>query len=112
MNIKENLSANVQLLMQQRGYRSQADLARAAGISFTHMSVIIRALKYATIDMLDKLAHALEVEPWQLLLPPAMNNDADLAGARDVLTNYLLADRVGQETVRRVAESQANFHRP
>lgn len=112
MDIRETLAANVRVLMVERGYLSQADLARAAGISFTHMSVILRGMKYATTDMLERLAAALEVEPWMLILDDVSERLPAAGRLADVVVGYLNSDADGQATILRVAESQASFRHP
>jgi len=42
-------------------------LADLAGVSSAHLYDVIRCEKSATVDFVDKVAAALDVEPWQLL---------------------------------------------
>lgn len=49
---------------------SQEELAHSAGIERAYVSLLERRLNSPTIDMLSKLAAAIGVEPYQLLLPP------------------------------------------
>lgn len=42
-------------------------LADLAGVSSAHLYDVIRCEKAATIDFVEKVAEALELEPWQLL---------------------------------------------
>lgn len=42
-------------------------LADLAGVSSAHLYDVMRCEKSATIDFVEKVAVALDVEPWQLL---------------------------------------------
>lgn len=49
---------------------SQEELAHNADIERAYVSLLERRLSSPTIDMLAKLAKAVGVEPYQLLMPP------------------------------------------
>ncbi len=66
MDIREVLARNLRIYRQERGL-SQEELAHRAGIDRTYISALERSVYAASIDVLDKLATALEVEPDQLL---------------------------------------------
>lgn len=67
------VAANVRGLMDARGLR-QAGLATLAGVSQKTISNLLASddnearPKSATLDSLDKVANALRVEPWKLLM--------------------------------------------
>lgn len=67
MQIREVLAANLRRLRQDRGM-SQEELAHAADIDRTYISSLERARYAASIDMLERLAAALGVEPANLLI--------------------------------------------
>jgi transcriptional regulator with XRE-family HTH domain len=48
---------------------SQEALADRIGIDRTYISMLERERSAATLDMLEKLASAFGIEPWELLLP-------------------------------------------
>jgi transcriptional regulator with XRE-family HTH domain len=66
MDIREVFARNLRKLRQARGL-SQEALADQAGIDRTYVSALERGIYSATIDMVDKLAKALGVEPGILL---------------------------------------------
>jgi transcriptional regulator with XRE-family HTH domain len=71
MTGRELLAAN---LKRQRGLRdfSQEELADLASIDRTYISSLERCLYAASVDIIDRLANALGVEPAELLrCPPA-----------------------------------------
>jgi transcriptional regulator with XRE-family HTH domain len=71
MTGRELLAAN---LKRQRGLRdfSQEELADLASIDRTYISSLERCLYAASVDIIDRLASALGVEPAELLRrPPA-----------------------------------------
>lgn len=49
---------------------SLATVADFAGVSVAHLYDVVKCKKAATCDFLAKVAPALKVEPWQLLVPP------------------------------------------
>lgn len=55
--------------MKATGLTSQVKLAKAAGISQTNLSNIMRHAVQPQLDTLSMLARALNVETWELLAP-------------------------------------------
>jgi transcriptional regulator with XRE-family HTH domain len=71
MEIREVFSLNLKTLRQAKGM-SQEELAHRAGIDRTYISSLERNVYNASIDVVDRLASALEVEAADLLRrPPA-----------------------------------------
>jgi len=66
MDIREVLARNLRLYRQARGL-SQEELAHRADIDRTYVSALERCVYGATIDILDKLAVALNAEAADLL---------------------------------------------
>lgn len=66
MGIREILAANLRNLRQERGM-SQEELAYRADIDRTYISALERTVYAASIDVLERLAIALEVSPDTLL---------------------------------------------
>lgn len=59
---------NLELVRMAKGY-TQENLALDAEISRSHLANIKSAANSPSLEMLDKIAKVLGVEPWQLLLP-------------------------------------------
>lgn len=66
MDIKERLGKNIRTLRGRTGL-SQEAFADAAGLHRTYISDIERGRRNVTIEVLEKLAKALEVSPGSLL---------------------------------------------
>jgi transcriptional regulator with XRE-family HTH domain len=66
MGVREILAANLRRLRKKQGL-SQEELAYRANIDRTYVSSIERGVYAVTIDILDRLARALDVEAWELL---------------------------------------------
>ena len=66
MDIREVLARNLRIYRQERGL-SQEELAHRADLDRTYISALERCVYAASIDVLDKLATALNVEPADLL---------------------------------------------
>lgn len=70
MGLRETLAENLRTWRERRGL-SQESLAHEAGIDRSYVS-LLENLKYsASLDMIEKLAAALDVEPLALLQPLA-----------------------------------------
>lgn len=54
-------------LRKAKGWASQEDFAHHAGLDRTYVSGIERARRNPTLDVIVRLAHALEVPPADLL---------------------------------------------
>ncbi len=79
MDIREVLARNLRIYRQERGL-SQEELAHRADLDRTYISALERCVYAASIDVLDKLAVALNVEPADLLrraLPPGRDSTAE-----------------------------------
>ena len=66
MGIRETLAVNMKRLRKTSGL-SQEELASRAGIDRTYVSALERRVYAASIDLVARLAEALEVEPDVLL---------------------------------------------
>jgi transcriptional regulator with XRE-family HTH domain len=70
MDLREVFATNLRRLRHAKGL-SQDDLAYEAGVSRSYLSRIEKGVFFASLNVLGKLATALEVEPAELLkLPP------------------------------------------
>jgi transcriptional regulator with XRE-family HTH domain len=70
MEIREILAFNLKRLRADRGL-SQEDLADRADIDRTYISSLERSLYAAGIDVVDRLARALDVSAADLLQAPS-----------------------------------------
>jgi transcriptional regulator with XRE-family HTH domain len=70
MDLREAFATNLRRLRHAKGL-SQDDLAYEARVSRSYLSQIEKGVFFASLNVLGKLATALEVEPAELLkLPP------------------------------------------
>lgn len=70
MDLRERLSFNIQRLRRERGL-SQEALVFRAGINRGYMNDIENCKSAATIDKIETIARALDVDPAELLAPRA-----------------------------------------
>lgn len=70
MRLRDVLARNLRRLRNAKGV-SQEELAGHAEISREYLSALERAAYAASVDVLERLAHALQVDPPQLLEKPA-----------------------------------------
>lgn len=68
MTLEEIIATNVIRLRKERGL-NQTDLARACRMAQAQVSAVETAKKTPTIQTLEKLARALSIEPFELLMP-------------------------------------------
>lgn len=85
MDIREIFARNLRSARRARGF-SQEELAHRADLDRTYISSLERNVYSATIDVVDRLAFALSVEPGALLdrsfpdfkkMPPAKSAPTD-----------------------------------
>lgn len=62
MGLKQTVAANVRRLRLERGY-TQKNLSELTEINRNHIGMIEREERSPTIDILEKIANALEVDP-------------------------------------------------
>ncbi|MEY8828876.1 helix-turn-helix domain-containing protein [Sedimentitalea sp. XS_ASV28] len=70
MKLREQLGLNIQEARRSREI-SQEDLAHRANIDRGYMGKIENAKHAASIDMIEAIAKALDIEPMELLKPRA-----------------------------------------
>ncbi len=66
MKLRQTVAKNLKRLRREKGI-SQEELADKADINRNYVGMIERSENAATVDMLEKLAEALEVEPAEIL---------------------------------------------
>jgi transcriptional regulator with XRE-family HTH domain len=71
MDVRDILAANLRRERQGAGL-SQEELAYRAQLDRTYISALERSVYAATVDVVDRLARALDLEAWQLLKPVAL----------------------------------------
>jgi len=69
MDIRECFAVNLRRLRSEKEW-SQEGLALAAGINRSYMSKLERAGTYAGLEIVQKLADVLEVDPADLIRKP------------------------------------------
>lgn len=66
MNLRETLARNLREYRRRRGF-SQEELAHRAEIDRTYVSALERSVYAATVDVIERLAEALSIQPDELL---------------------------------------------
>jgi transcriptional regulator with XRE-family HTH domain len=68
MEIREIFGRNLRRRRLAQGL-SQEELAHRASMDRTYVSSLERSVYAATVDVIDRLARALDAEAWELLKP-------------------------------------------
>lgn len=68
-SIRGILAYNIRLLRSERGI-SQEELAFRCELDRTYISAVERCVWNVALSNIEKIADALNVESWRLLLPP------------------------------------------
>ncbi len=68
MRLRATFAANLRRARQAAGV-SQEELANLAGVDRTYVSSLERSVYAASVDVIERIADALEVEPSDLLVP-------------------------------------------
>lgn len=69
MDVRHLLATNIRRIRREKGL-SQEDLAYEAGINRPYMSKLETGKTYAGLEIVEKLAKTLKVEPAELLRRP------------------------------------------
>ena len=68
-SLRGTLAYNIRLLRFENGI-SQEELAFRCELDRTYISAVERCVWNVALSNIEKIADALNVEPWQLLVPP------------------------------------------
>lgn len=68
-SLRGTLAYNIRLLRYENGI-SQEELAFRCELDRTYISAVERCVWNVALGNIEKIANALNVEPWQLLVPP------------------------------------------
>ena len=68
-SLRGTLAYNIRLLRFENGI-SQEDLAFRCELDRTYISAVERCIWNVALSNIEKIADALNVEPWRLLVPP------------------------------------------
>ncbi len=68
-SLRGTLAFNIRLLRSENEI-SQEELAFRCDLDRTYISAVERCVWNVALENIEKIASALNVEPWQLLLPP------------------------------------------
>jgi len=94
-NIRDVLARNIRENRRKNGL-SQDKLAERAGISTPFVAMIEVSRKFPTPDVLERIAHALNIKTWQLFsVPPPPGNEMERLHT-DIVNNIeqVVADAV------------------
>lgn len=98
---------NLKFVMEDPRFDSQPKLGAASGVSPTHIGNILRRDKVPSLAVMSKLAQAVGLEVWQMLLPTDYLERGMQGDFQKLLTSYLAADQDGRQTILHVARAQA-----
>lgn len=74
MNLRKHVAARLRTLMDQRpALDTQTKVAKAAGVGQSTIQRILTQDQAATVDVLEKLAHAFRIHPADLLMDSGVN---------------------------------------
>jgi len=68
MRLRATFAANLRKARQTAGV-SQEELATLAGIDRTYVSSLERSVYAASVDVIERIADALKIDPSELLVP-------------------------------------------
>jgi transcriptional regulator with XRE-family HTH domain len=83
MDIRQLFAANLRRLRHRKGL-SQEALAHEAGVNRSYLSKLEKGASYAGLEILDKLAGVLEIDPAELLKSAEQPENERRRGARDL----------------------------
>ena len=95
--------------MRHKGFKSIRDFAKHCGVSDRYIGMILKQDSKASINTLDKIAHACDVDTWELLYPGLVAELIDNGRPNDLLQNYFNASSQGRKYINMVAEREAHY---
>lgn len=104
--LRDNLARNIKRAREKLGY-TQQELSERADLSSGHMNDLEQGRKWVSAETLQRVADALMVDPWMLLLPEA---SGDQTAQYDLLTSF--ASRIKDNVNTTVAETLRELLRP
>jgi len=114
-NLREIFAHNLKKKRQNCGF-SQAKLAEMVNVSVHHIATIETARNYPTLDLVERMANALNIEIYELFINPLSPPEEmerlyeTVAKNIDQLIGESL-DRLSQTTVNDIARTTANIER-
>lgn len=95
----EVLAANLAAMMQRKGIRSEAELAKLTGVSQKSINNILNRRHDPYLSTIYKLASKLGIEPYHLLCPADDDNFLALCSA------WAQSDERGRDDLHAIAEA-------
>jgi transcriptional regulator with XRE-family HTH domain len=102
MEVHEALAVNVASLMERHGMRTQSELAKLSGVSQAQVSNVLRQRRGASVKLLERLADALEVDPWLLLAPPGFVKKGAMTDVEPLVHCFLSLSEDDQRCIWRI----------
>ncbi len=99
MEVRTVLATNIRTLMKHTEIQSQAQLASMAGISQAQVGNILHQKTGVSIDVIHRLASALDVEVWVLLTPVSFLEDLGNLDPLPILSRYMRLGLSAQDAV-------------
>jgi len=99
---------NLRYLMGSNGI-NQAQLSKKTGVSQKSISNILASEQIPSIEIVEKLASAFDLEPWHLMVSN-LPNDLKSNDSIERLCHYFIrSTEEGRKHIERVAEREAEY---
>lgn len=112
-NIEKVLASNLKRLMKARGWSARELSRRSKGeISDRYVGMLRQGQSSATLNIIEVLAEALEVDPWQLLVPNLDPLPERAQRLSALVEHYNATPDDGRFHIERVAERESEYVNP
>ena len=111
MDAQAQFVENLVYLMERSGIDTQQKLRAASGVSQAHLGSILRREKKPTIMIMENIAAAFRLQPWQLLAPRHILEQGITPELASIIESYARASDEGRVTILQVAKSLAAYRR-
>lgn len=108
IDLGETLKNNLSILME-RDSLSETGLAKRAKVAQKTVNNIMNLRSTPTLDVLTRLAQALNVTPWLLIMPDLPSDMLRSHEAERLLRSYIDSNNDGRELILHVSERESRY---
>lgn len=107
---RQTLAKNLRALMA-RAEISAPEVARRAGVDAKTLNNMIHGRYDPRPEKVEQVAAVFGLQNWHLLMPNLPVDSLQTSALAELIANYALASAEGRDSISRVAEMAARYHK-